>query len=104
MLGADAVGVVLDRLAAQPFFVIAARLCPPGCEAALYALFMSTANFSSACSEGFGALLMPLFGVGKGAYDGLPSLMLLRAGCALLPLALVGPLLGRAGVDKLKSE
>ena len=35
VIGTDAVGVVLNRLMMQPFLVIAARLCPVGCEAAL---------------------------------------------------------------------
>jgi Na+/melibiose symporter-like transporter len=103
VLGADAIATVLDRVSAQPFFVIAARLCPVGCEATLYAFFMSTSNFSRACSEALGAAIMPLFGVQKGKYDGLTSLLMLRAGCTLLPLALIRPLLGgRAGVDKLQ--
>ena len=42
VIGTDALGVVLDRLRAQPFFVIAARLCPPGCEATLYACLLYT--------------------------------------------------------------
>ena len=42
VVGADAVATLIARLTMQPFFVIAARLCPPGCEAALYAFFMST--------------------------------------------------------------
>ena len=42
VLGSDALGTVLNRLTMQPFLVIAGRLCPSGCEAALFACFMST--------------------------------------------------------------
>ena len=94
VLGADAIGVVLNRLTMQPFLIIAARLCPAGCEASLYAFFMSTYNFGNTLAELFGAAITPLFGVEKGAYGGLVGLLLVRAGCSLLPLALIKPLLG----------
>lgn len=102
VLGTDAVGTVLDRVSAQPFFVIAARLCPVGCEASLYAFFMSTYNFGNTLSGVFGAALTPLFGVEQGKYEGLSRLLLLRAACGLLPLALLRPLL--SSVDRLKPE
>ena len=86
----------------QPFLVIAARLCPPGCEAALYAFFMSTYNFGNTLSGAFGSALTPLFGIEKGKYERLPQLLLVRAACTLLPLALLRPLLG--GVDRLKTH
>ena len=102
VLGTDALGVVLNRLTMQPFLVIAARLCPPGCEAALYAFFMSTYNFGNTLSGAFGSALTPLFGIEKGKYERLPQLLLVRAACTLLPLALLRPLLG--GVDRLKTH
>jgi len=86
----------------QPFFVIAARLCPIGCEAALYSFFMSTFNFGHAASGFLGSGVMPLFGVAKGSYDGLTNLLLLRSACMLMPLLLLRPLLG--GIEKLKTE
>lgn len=55
---------------------------------------MSTYNFGNQLSEMFGAALMPVFGIEKGKMDGLVSLLLLRALCTLVPLALIMPLLG----------
>ena len=54
---------------------------------------MSTWNLGQAASSTLGAALLPLFGVAKGAYDGLPALLLLRSASMLLPLALIPHLL-----------
>ena len=102
VLGSDALGTVLNRLTMQPFLVIAGRLCPAGCEAALFACFMSTYNFGNVASGMFGAAIMPLFGVEKGAYAGLLPMLGVRSVCFLLPLALIKPLLG--GVEKLTDK
>lgn len=96
VIGSDAVSTVISRLTMQPFFVIAARLCPPGCEAALYAAFMSVFNGGNAMSGAFGAQLLPYFGIESGAYAGLPALLGLRSAMMLLPLLLIDPLLGGA--------
>ena len=96
VIGSDVVATVISRLTMQPFFVIAARLCPAGTEASLYAFFMSTFNFGNAVAGSWGGVILPVFGVAKGAYDGLTSLLLLRSACMLLPLLLIGPLLGGA--------
>ena len=102
VLGTDVFGTVLSRMSSQPFFLIAARLCPPGCEATLYALFMSTSNFGHTLSGMFGAFVTPMFGVEQGQYEGLTGLLLLRAFCTMLPLALIAPLL--KGVNQLKDD
>jgi len=101
VLGSDALGTVLNRLMMQPFLVIAARLCPTGVEATLYACFMSTFNFGSTLSGALGALLMPAFGVEKGTYDGFVALLLVRSTLMLAPVLLVKPLLG--GVEQIKA-
>lgn len=93
VLGSEGVATVLGRITLQPFLLIAARLCPAGCEASLYAFFMSTHNFGHAVSGWVGASLLPAFGVTSGAYDHLPALLMLRTACMFLPMFLVGPLL-----------
>ena len=104
VLGSDVLGTVISRFSAQPFFVVAARLCPPGSEATLYSFFMSTYNFGNTAAGSFGAALLPAFGVAKGEYAGLPALLGVRSACMLLPLLLVGPLLrGLDQPDKKKS-
>jgi len=103
VLGSDALSTVLSRLTMQPFLVLAARLCPPGCEASLYATFMSTYNFGHTLAGASGAALLAPFGVEKGAYAGLVPLLLVRSATLLLPLLLLKPLLGGAS-DRLKTD
>jgi len=102
VLGTDVFGTVLSRMSSQPFYLLSARLCPSGCEATLYALFMSTSNFGHTVGGMWGAVLASWFGVRRGEYDGLTGLMLFRAFCAFLPLLLIRPLL--RGVDQLKGD
>jgi hypothetical protein len=104
VLGSGALHVVISRLTMQPFYVIAGRLCPPGVEASLYAAFMSVHNLGHAASGMFGAAILPFFGVEKGAYQGLPALLLLRSACMLLPLVLMRPLLGGAVMAVAKEK
>ena len=59
---------------------------------------MSIYNLGNTLSGVYGATLTSQFGVGKGAYENLLSLMLVRSASMLLPLLLVRPLLG--GVEK----
>ena len=92
-VGSEAVSTVLGRVAMQPFFVVAARLCPPGCEASLYAFFMATHNLGSAASGALGAALLPAFGVARHAYAHLWALLLLRSALMCVPMLLVGPCL-----------
>lgn len=93
VVGADSVATVIERLTLQPFLVIAARVCPPGCEAALYAFFMSTFNFGATASGVFGTFITPHFGVASGDYDGLPKLLAFRSCCMLAPILLIHYLL-----------
>jgi len=102
VLGTDAVAVVLSRIAMQPFLVISARLCPVGCEASLYAMFMSIYNLGHTLSGVFGAAVIPYFGVSRENFDHLPHLLMLRAACSLLPLVLLKPLLD--GVEQKKAK
>jgi len=89
VVGADSAATVIERLTLQPFLVIAARVCPSGCEAALYAFFMSTFNFGHTASGVFGTFITPYFGVASGNYDGLPKLLAFRSCCMLVPILLI---------------
>jgi len=93
VIGSDSVSTIISRLAMQSFFIIAARVCPEGCEAALYAFFMSTSNFGSTVSGMFGSFVTPYFNVSSGEYGGLAGLLAFRSACMILPLFLVRSLL-----------
>jgi len=97
VLGTDAISSVLSRVALQPFLLISARLCPKGCEASLFAFFMSTWNLGNTASGTLGAAVMGLLGVSKDDYTRLPLLLLVRTVCMLLPLPLVGVLIKEGG-------
>ena len=51
-----------DQLNSQPFFIFAAKLCPPGVEASMFALFMGLSNFGYAAGSYLGSFVLKLFG------------------------------------------
>lgn len=115
VLGTDALATLVSRFSMQPFLVMSARLCPKGCEASLFAFFMSTFNLGNTVSGVLGATLMRRMGVsggdgvelGDGAVDGyaaLPRLLAVRTLCMLLPLPLIGYLIPDEGVVAAADE
>jgi folate/biopterin transporter len=93
----------LGRIALMPCLVLAARICPPGVEGALFAALMSLSNAGGGAGELIGAALTARLGVKAGAFEGLPALVAICAVASLLPLALVG-LVGRAGAVGAAAE
>eukprot|EP01047_Picozoa_sp_COSAG01_P112489 COSAG01_NODE_41240_length_454_cov_0.583099_1_plen_97_part_00 len=47
MFGDDCFGSIIGRLNMMPMMILAAKLCPPGVEATLFALNMGLSNFGS---------------------------------------------------------
>ncbi|MEM1425597.1 MAG: folate/biopterin family MFS transporter, partial [Cyanobacteria bacterium P01_H01_bin.130] len=70
-LGDSLILTVAGQIAFMPVLVLAARLCPPGVEATLFALLMSVLNLSGAVSQELGALLTHLLGVTESNFDNL---------------------------------
>jgi hypothetical protein len=70
--------------------VLAARLCPPGVEATLFALLMSVVNLAGLVSYEFGALLTHWLGVTETNFDQLWLLVLITNLSTVLPLPLLG--------------
>jgi folate/biopterin transporter len=89
-LGDSLVLTVMGQIAFMPVLVLAARLCPPGVEATLFALLMSVVNLSGLVSYEFGALLTHWFGVTDTNFDNLWILVLITNLSTLLPLPLLG--------------
>jgi hypothetical protein len=69
-----------------PTLVLAARLCPEGVEATLFALLMSVLNLAGLCSQQLGALLTHLFHVTESDFQNLWLLILVANLSNLLPL------------------
>ena len=89
-LGDSLVLTVAGQIVFMPVLVLAARLCPPGVEATLFALLMSVLNSSRALSQEFGALLTHWLGVTESNFDNLALLVIITSLSTLLPLPLVG--------------
>lgn len=87
-LGDSALLTVLGQVSFMPVLVLAAKLCPTGVEATLFATLMSMLNGGSFLGSAMGSGLTGLFGVTADNFDNLAPLV---ATCTLLTLA---PLLG----------
>jgi MFS family permease len=78
----------------MPVLVLAARLCPEGMEATLFATLMSVSNGGSVLGGLIGAGLTQVFGITKDKFDNLAALIILCNLSSLLPLPLLGLLPG----------
>ncbi|XP_068333445.1 folate-biopterin transporter 1, chloroplastic-like [Pyrus communis] len=81
---------VLSQASFMPVLVLAARLCPEGVEATLFATLMSISNAGSVLGGLMGAGLTQLLGVTKDQYDNLSLLIIICNLSSLLPLPLLG--------------
>ncbi len=87
-LGDSVVLAVAGRIAFMPVLVLAARLCPPGIEATLFALLMSVLNLGSLVAYQLGAWLTQVLGVTETDFTHLPVLLIVANLSTLLPLPL----------------
>jgi folate/biopterin transporter len=88
-LGDSLILTIAGRIAFMPVLILAARLCPEGIEATLFALLMSVINISALCSFQLGAGLTYLLGVTESNFDNLWLLVLIANVTSLLPLPLL---------------
>ncbi|HEY9698187.1 MAG TPA: folate/biopterin family MFS transporter [Trichocoleus sp.] len=89
-LGDSLILTVMGQIAYMPILVLAARLCPPGVEATLFALLMSITNLAGLVSYEFGAVLMHWFGITETNFDRLWLLVVVTNLSTLLPLPFLG--------------
>ncbi|KAF3457121.1 hypothetical protein FNV43_RR01778 [Rhamnella rubrinervis] len=99
-IGDSLILTVLSQASFMPVLVLAARLCPEGMEATLFATLMSISNGGSVLGGLIGAGLTQLFGITKDSFDNLTFLIILCNISSLLPL----PLLGLLPRDNLDAE
>jgi folate/biopterin transporter len=85
-LGDSLILTVMGQIAYMPVLVLAARLCPPGVEATLFALLMSVSNLASISSYQLGAVLMRWFDITQNNFDSLWLLVVIANVSTLLPL------------------
>jgi len=89
-LGDSLILTIMGQIAYMPVLVLAARLCPPGVEATLFALLMSVTNLAGLLSYELGALLTHWLGVTETNFDQLWLLVLITNLTTLLPLPFLG--------------
>eukprot|EP00271_Cylindrocystis_brebissonii_P009292 TRINITY_DN2400_c0_g1_i1.p1 TRINITY_DN2400_c0_g1~~TRINITY_DN2400_c0_g1_i1.p1 ORF type:complete len:935 (-),score=190.87 TRINITY_DN2400_c0_g1_i1:791-3595(-) len=86
VLGASALTDSIGQLKFMPFLVVSARLCPPGVEGTLFAVFMSAHNLGNTISGYVGATLASYLHVTAESFEHLALGLLIQAGCTLLPI------------------
>jgi len=74
----------------MPVLVLAAKLCPPGVEATLFATLMSISNAGGVAGGLVGAGLTQLLGVSRDNFENLALLIAVCNLSSLLPLPLLG--------------
>mmetsp|Transcript_1504 Transcript_1504/g.3248 ORF Transcript_1504/g.3248 Transcript_1504/m.3248 type:complete len:592 (-) Transcript_1504:311-2086(-) len=90
VFGSDAAASVLGEIGFLPVLVLAARICPPGVEAVLFATLMSLFNGSSVLGTEIGAVLTSLLGVTESNFENLGLLTLICTATSLVPLLFLG--------------
>ncbi|XP_057958144.1 folate-biopterin transporter 1, chloroplastic [Malania oleifera] len=93
-IGDSLIITVLSQVSFMPVLVLAAKLCPPGMEATLFATLMSISNGGSVVGGLLGAGLTQLFGVTKDSFGNLAILIIICNLSSLFPLPLLGLLPG----------
>ncbi|MGA1409522.1 MAG: folate/biopterin family MFS transporter [Prochlorotrichaceae cyanobacterium] len=89
-LGDTLILTVAGEIAFMPVLVLAARICPAGVEATLFALLMSLFNLSGLVSREIGALLTQWLGVTEVDFTHLWVLVLITNLSNLIPLPFLG--------------
>lgn len=85
-LGDSLILTVMGQITFMPVLVLAARLCPPGIEATLFALLMSVFNLAGLVSQEGGALLTHQLGITERNFDHLWLLVTITNLGGIVPL------------------
>jgi folate/biopterin transporter len=85
-LGDSLILTVMGQITFMPVLVLAARLCPPGIEATLFALLMSVFNLAGLVSQEGGALLTHQLGITERNFDNLWLLVTITNLGGMVPL------------------
>lgn len=104
VFGDDVVLAVLGEFAFLPTLVLAARICPPGVEAVLFATLMSIFNGASTVGTEVGALLTKMLDVTENNFDNLGLLTIICNLTSLYPLLFIGLLDGVGTMSEAEME
>lgn len=100
VFGDDVALAILGQIAFLPTLVLAARICPPGVEAVLFATLMSIFNGASTVGTELGAVLTSWVGVTEDNFDNLGLLTVICNLTSLYPLIFIGWLDGIGDVSE----
>ena len=73
----------------MPLYIIAAKVCPEGAEATVFAMLTALGNFGTAVSSYVGASLLIIFNVNSENYDNLKWIICVKMICRSVTLCLV---------------
>ncbi|CAL5226019.1 g8825 [Coccomyxa viridis] len=104
VLGDSVVLTVLGQVAFMPVLVLAAKLCPEGVEATLFATLMSILNGGSFAGSALGSGLTAAFGVTATNFTLLAPLIAVCTLSSLLPLPLLGMVPNTTGTEELQRK
>jgi BT1 family len=102
--GDDVALAALGQMAFIPTLVLAARLCPPGVEAVLFATLMSINNGAGTVGTEIGAFLTKWAGITESNFDNLAWLTTFCNLSSLWPLLFIGLLDGAGDVSEEEAE
>ncbi|ACC79082.1 folate/biopterin family MFS transporter [Nostoc punctiforme] len=88
-LGDSLILTVMGKIAFMQVMVLAARLCPSGVEATLFALLMSVFNSAGTVSQALGALITYWLGITATNFESLWLLVIITNLSTLLPLPFI---------------
>lgn len=95
VLGDCALSPMARRFYIMPLYILAAKVCPPGAEATVFAILTALGNFGSSVSVYSGSLVLRYFDIRDGNYDNLVLVICLKCASRLLPLLLIPVLVPR---------
>ncbi|CAN6452251.1 unnamed protein product [Victoria cruziana] len=87
VLGVSALTDGIQQLKLMPFLIISGRLCPPGIEGTLFALFMSINNLGATLSSLLGAGLASALHIQAEAFKNLLLANFIRLICCFIPIS-----------------
>jgi len=103
-IGDSLIITVLGQASFMPVLVLAAKLCPPGVEATLFATLMSISNAGSVAGGLVGAGLTQFLGVTRDNFENLALLIAICNLTSLLPLPLLGLLPDESPTDSAQTK
>ncbi|XP_024011889.1 probable folate-biopterin transporter 4 isoform X2 [Eutrema salsugineum] len=86
VLFGSALADAINQLKFMPFLILSGRLCPPGIEGTLFALFMSINNLGNTVGSFMGAGLASVLGISSGSFENMFLGLAIQVFCTYIPV------------------